>query len=102
MRPQVRRVRTVADSHPRNHHQEAGMPRLRRTPSRESRIIVRTTTGRRLSRRVLRLVAAVSLATGGLFAVGVAPAFADTTLCSGASYSTCTVAGYTDHGFGAH
>jgi surface antigen len=30
------------------------------------------------------------------------PAAADTTLCSGSSYSTCTSAGYTDHGYGAH
>jgi len=30
------------------------------------------------------------------------PAQADSTLCSGNSYSTCTNAGYTDHGYGAN
>lgn len=30
------------------------------------------------------------------------PAFADTTLCSNNSYSTCTDAGYTDHGYAAN
>jgi surface antigen len=36
----------------------------------------------------------------GMAAPGVAAA--DTTLCSGASYSACTGTGYTDHGYGAN
>lgn len=31
---------------------------------------------------------------------GAKPALADSTLCSGNNYSTCTSAGYTDHGYG--
>ena len=43
----------------------------------------------------------LALASAGLL-VGVQPAFADSTLCTGNAYSTCTGAGYTDHGYGAN
>jgi surface antigen len=44
----------------------------------------------------------VTLAASLFTTFTAAPAFADTTLCSGAAYGTCTGAGYTDHGYGAH
>jgi surface antigen len=63
------------------------------------------------SKGVLKLrnfPAALTLAVGlvGLPAAiavsSVTPAAASTTLCSGDSYSTCTNAGYTDHGYSSH
>ena len=64
-------------------------------------------------RRYVSGVCAAAAASVVLSTVGVtgasasgaaprAPALADTVLCSGASYSTCTNAGYTDHGYGAN
>lgn len=40
--------------------------------------------------------------TTGVVASMAEPAFADTTLCSGSSYSSCTNMNYTDHGYSAH
>jgi surface antigen len=40
--------------------------------------------------------------TIGVIATGAYPALADTTLCSGDSYSVCTSMGFTDHGYGAN
>jgi surface antigen len=51
--------------------------------------------------RGLGLSLFLSLCAVGLTGVeGASPAFADATLCSGSAYSSCTNAGYTDHGFG--
>jgi surface antigen len=44
----------------------------------------------------------LALLTTGLVALNAKPALADTTLCSGSSYSTCTSAGYSDNGYSTH
>lgn len=54
------------------------------------------------ARRSLIFALILSLCTGGLVTAGASPALADTVLCSGSAYSTCTGAGYTDHAFGSH
>src|SRR5690348_7848897 len=42
------------------------------------------------------------LLTAALLILSVRPAFADSYLCRGTSDSSCTDAGYTDHGYAAH
>jgi surface antigen len=61
-----------------------------------------STIARRLGRRASIFLALLSVLTVGLVTVGTSPAFAtDPVLCSNSNYSTCTNAGYTDHGFGS-
>jgi surface antigen len=52
--------------------------------------------------RAMRRLPIVSIMLLGGIPMLAVPAAADITLCSGASYSICTAAGYTDQGFGAH
>lgn len=59
-----------------------------------------TMPGRRVGRYSVAAVVAAPLIVG-LLLTSATPATADATLCSG-GFSTCTAAGYTDHGYGAH
>src|SRR5947209_11739050 len=59
------------------------------------------TVPERFARLALMLIVLLT-ACSALFLVRTHEAWANTTLCSGANYSTCTNAGYTDHGYGAN
>jgi len=64
-------------------------------------IIVNVVAARIFGRTAVLTVILALLAVW-LVALSVNPAFADTYLCSGNSYTTCTNVGYTDHGYSAH
>jgi surface antigen len=57
---------------------------------------------RRFGRRPVLFALLLALLTAALVTVSANRAFADTSMCSGNAYSTCTNAGYTDHGYGAN
>ena len=61
-----------------------------------------TTTAGGIRVRPVLFALLLALLTAGLVTVGARPALADTTPCGpDTAYSTCTSAGYTDHGYGA-
>jgi surface antigen len=63
---------------------------------------VNTTAARGIRVRPVLFALLLALLTAGLVTVGARPALADTTPCGpDTAYSTCTSAGYTDHGYGA-
>ena len=53
-------------------------------------------------RPVVSFVVLLTLLTAGLVTLSSKPALADTSLCSGNSYSSCTNVGHTDHGYSTH
>ena len=59
---------------------------------------------RQLQIRLARLLATLALlfTASTITVLSAKPASADTTLCTGSSYSTCINAGYTDHGYGTN
>jgi surface antigen len=84
-----------------NYEQRAGLGSV--VPIREGNVVKTTTIVRGGRRRSLFLALLLApLAAAGLVTVSAIPALADTSLCSNNAYSTCTSAGYTDHGYSAH